>query len=109
MDAAIAREKQLEGGSRAKKMALIEAMNPQWRDQYADFASGIGFGPTPTDETPPILPLRPRAKRESIQGPEHCRLRSPGAARCRRPWIASSQGLLAMTGWKSAHLFRGVA
>ena len=43
---------------------------------------------------------------ESIQGPEHCRLRSPGAARCRRPWIASSQGLLAMTGWKSAHLFR---
>jgi putative endonuclease len=37
MDAAIAREKQLEGGSRAKKMALIEAMNPQWRDQYADF------------------------------------------------------------------------
>ena len=38
MDEAIAREKQLEGGSRAKKMALIEAMNPQWRDLYADFA-----------------------------------------------------------------------
>jgi putative endonuclease len=32
------REKQLEGGSRAKKMALIETMNPQWRDLYADFA-----------------------------------------------------------------------
>jgi putative endonuclease len=37
MDEAIASEKQLEGGSRAKKMALIEAMN-QWRDLYADFA-----------------------------------------------------------------------
>jgi putative endonuclease len=38
MDEAIAREKQIKGGSRAKKMALIEAMNPQWRDLYADFA-----------------------------------------------------------------------
>jgi putative endonuclease len=38
MDEAIAREKQIKGGSRAKKMALIEATNPQWRDLYADFA-----------------------------------------------------------------------
>ena len=38
MDEAIAREKQIKGGSRARKMALIEAMNPQWRDLYADFA-----------------------------------------------------------------------
>ena len=29
---AIAREKQIKGGSRANKLALIEAMNPQWRD-----------------------------------------------------------------------------
>lgn len=34
MDAAIAREKQLKGGSRAKKLALIEAANPQWNDLY---------------------------------------------------------------------------
>jgi putative endonuclease len=32
MDVAIAREKQLKGGSRQKKIALIEAANPQWRD-----------------------------------------------------------------------------
>jgi predicted GIY-YIG superfamily endonuclease len=32
MDEAIAREKQIKGGSRAKKMALIEAMNRQRRD-----------------------------------------------------------------------------
>ena len=33
---AIAREKQIKAGSRAKKLALIEAMNPQWKDLYAD-------------------------------------------------------------------------
>ena len=38
MDEALAREKQLEGGSRAGKLALIEAINPQWRDLYADLA-----------------------------------------------------------------------
>ncbi len=29
-----AREKQIKAGSRAKKIALIEAMNPEWRDLY---------------------------------------------------------------------------
>jgi predicted GIY-YIG superfamily endonuclease len=33
---AIAREKQIKGGSRAQKIALIEAMNPTWRDLYND-------------------------------------------------------------------------
>ncbi len=31
-----AREKQLKAGSRAKKVKLIEAMNPEWRDLYDD-------------------------------------------------------------------------
>jgi len=31
-EAAILREKQLKGGSRAKKLALIKAMNPNWKD-----------------------------------------------------------------------------
>jgi len=31
---AIVREKQLKGGSRAKKVALIEAANPTWRELY---------------------------------------------------------------------------
>ena len=31
---AIAREKQIKAGSRAKKLALIEALNPHWRDLY---------------------------------------------------------------------------
>ena len=35
MYAAITREKQIKGGSRAKKIALIESMNPQWRDLYS--------------------------------------------------------------------------
>ncbi len=34
MDEAIAREKQIKGGSRATKLALIEAMNPDWCDLY---------------------------------------------------------------------------
>lgn len=32
--AAIAREKQLKGGSREQKIALIESRNPEWRDIY---------------------------------------------------------------------------
>lgn len=34
MDEAIAREKQLKAGNRAKKLALIEAGNPNWVDLY---------------------------------------------------------------------------
>ena len=33
---AIAREKQIKGGSRQKKLRLIETMNPEWRDLYED-------------------------------------------------------------------------
>jgi putative endonuclease len=36
MEHAIAREKQIKGGSRAKKVALIEAANPEWRDLFFD-------------------------------------------------------------------------
>ena len=34
--AAIAREKQLKAGSRPRKIGLIEAMNPEWRDLSGD-------------------------------------------------------------------------
>lgn len=36
MTTAIAREKQIKGGSRARKLAMIESMNPDWRDLYDD-------------------------------------------------------------------------
>ncbi|MEN8195196.1 MAG: GIY-YIG nuclease family protein [Pseudomonadota bacterium] len=36
MTVAIAREKQIKSGSRKRKLALIEAMNPAWRDLYDD-------------------------------------------------------------------------
>jgi predicted GIY-YIG superfamily endonuclease len=31
---AITREKQIKAGSRAKKLALIEGLNPDWKDLY---------------------------------------------------------------------------
>jgi predicted GIY-YIG superfamily endonuclease len=31
---AIAREKQIKAGSRAKKLALIENLNPEWADLF---------------------------------------------------------------------------
>ncbi len=31
---AIAREKKIKGGSRRKKIELVESMNPGWRDLY---------------------------------------------------------------------------
>jgi len=34
MDSAITREKQIKAESRKKKIRLIEAMNPEWKDLY---------------------------------------------------------------------------
>lgn len=36
MYSAIEREKKIKGGSRKKKLALIESMNPNWQDLYDD-------------------------------------------------------------------------
>ena len=36
MIGAITREKQLKAGSRAAKLALIEGLNPEWKDLYGD-------------------------------------------------------------------------
>lgn len=33
---AIRREKQIKAGSRTKKIALIESLNPEWRDLYEE-------------------------------------------------------------------------
>ena len=40
MEAAIGREKKIKAGSRAKKLALIEGMNPDWKDLYDGIANG---------------------------------------------------------------------
>jgi putative endonuclease len=39
MENAITREKQLKGGSRKRKLALIEELNPQWRDLFAEICA----------------------------------------------------------------------
>ena len=40
MEVAILREKQIKAGSRARKLALVEAMNPRWHDLYQQIAHG---------------------------------------------------------------------
>lgn len=42
MSATIGREKQLKAGSRAKKLALIESVNPDWRDLYGEVLERFG-------------------------------------------------------------------
>jgi putative endonuclease len=44
--AAIAREKQIKGWLRAKKVALIEAENPDWRDLSDDWFGATGRDPS---------------------------------------------------------------
>jgi putative endonuclease len=39
MEYAINREKQMKGGSRKRKLALIEAMNPLWRDLFDEICA----------------------------------------------------------------------
>ncbi|OBX26819.1 putative endonuclease [Gelidibacter algens] len=39
---AIGREKQLKGGSRAKKEALINSINPEWKDLFDELKKEFG-------------------------------------------------------------------
>jgi putative endonuclease len=51
---AIAREKQLKGWSRAKKLALIKTMNPAWIDLSEEWGKPIlPFDATPRQQTTP--------------------------------------------------------
>ena len=43
MRAAIAREKQIKGGPRERKIGLIEQLNPAWRDLYPDILPSSKF------------------------------------------------------------------
>lgn len=42
---AIAREKQIKAWTRAKRIALIETMNPHWRNLDADWRAQIRAAP----------------------------------------------------------------
>jgi putative endonuclease len=43
---AIQREKQIKGWTRARKIALIESLNPQWRDLGDDIFGGSQRDPS---------------------------------------------------------------
>ncbi len=66
---AITREKQIKAGSREKKLALIEALNPTWNDLY-EFAC-IEVAPNPSP---------------SLRGAQR---RSNPSFRTKEEWIAS--------------------
>src|SRR3989338_4587497 len=96
MDAAISREKQIKAGSRAKKLKLIEAVNPEWNDLYDSI----------------LCRGSSRAQRgDSVS--RHCEPRRGAAVQdfvgCAGFWLAGLPRrlrLLAMTGWAaSAMLF----
>jgi putative endonuclease len=56
---AIAREKQLKGWPRSKKIALIEAVNPYWLDLARDWHPGMkNSGASRDASTPPNDSLR---------------------------------------------------
>ena len=46
---AIAREKQLKGWLRSRKIALIESMNPQWRDLSEEWYAAVKRNGTDTE------------------------------------------------------------
>ena len=45
MELTILREKQIKGGSRKKKLELIEKMNPNWQDLYDNIIELDGHAP----------------------------------------------------------------
>ena len=68
MDVAITREKQIKAGSRAKKVALIEARNPSWRD-LRPLISGGGDYSGRSHEYPFVIGYRrslPNALRDTF-------------------------------------------
>ena len=84
MESAIAREKQLKAGKRARKIQLIEAMNPDWRDLYRHhFLTAC-----------PHLPLRSAKRRAfphppSLRGAQRRGNPCSGNAIPRAAWIAT--------------------
>ncbi len=58
---AILREKQIKGWVRSKKVALIESVNPEWRDLSEDF-----LDIRPTVSPSPVLVQDPRRRDSSL-------------------------------------------
>jgi hypothetical protein len=67
--AALEREKQIKGWDRAKKIALIEQMNPSWSDlSEAWHAATADHSTAPISRKVTALPLSSRPKRSEVEG-----------------------------------------
>jgi putative endonuclease len=92
VSAAIAREKQLKGYSRTKKVALIEASNPGWNGPRR----GAGAGATGrASERGAVMhwPGKPRSPGAATS--RMAALATAGTRRCRGDRVASAAGLVA--------------
>ena len=89
---AIAREKQIKGGSRKKKLDLINSVNPEWKDLFEEH-----FGNSVTAGEDSVIASRRSCYSAAKQSPRNGRLLRPKTARSdtRQEEIASRR--LAMT------------
>jgi hypothetical protein len=67
--AAIAREKQIKGWTRAKKIALVQGVNPQWKDLTEAWWDATPL-PEPPVSDPSSAPPPPDSFAEKIFAPE---------------------------------------
>ncbi len=77
-DAAIAREKELKGWLRKRKIALIEGVNPQWRDLaerwYDAYKPNVGTIPARSFAPPGESGYAQDDATLKRQNPNHCRM-----------------------------------
>src|SRR6202161_3119460 len=84
-DAAIAREKEIKGWRRSKKIRLIESMNPLWDDLAAQWSDV--YKPTATAD-PREIP-RPAGENAGLRADAEVG-EEPSLPRSRRAWVSSS-------------------
>ena len=65
VSSAIAREKEIKGWRRSKKVALVESRNPQWQDSASDFADRRPAGIL---RRSPLHTTAPRAPQNDTDG-----------------------------------------
>ena len=80
---AIAREKQIKAWTRAKRVALIDANNPRWKDLSEEWSQ-------PSRPAKPAQPAQTKTQRNQIKAAVHCHKVSPNSPRWLSPATPSA-------------------